>query len=236
MGHLLNHTVEKANMTRDEAIVKLRVVRHRLEGALDRFYGHDLSGDAVALEAAALDISMPIRVLVHHNPKRQSNALLHEIDTDYLDKPIHFRPLIAPPPRTLPSGVQTMSVSIPINMTLRVGNAGTRGGTTFTRYRREKNPESRVPLRKWWFGTCWDSGTNQVSNKDIILALANKEGGAHVDGKLSANYGAAKNQGQIVIGGKPVSDVVRLGGLVGIAGDELLEHLYENYPEYTSIE
>ena len=122
-------------------------------------------------------------------------------------------------------------VTIPINMTLRVGNVGTRGGTTFTRYRGEKNPESRVSLHKWWFGTCWDSGTNQVSNKDMIVALANKEGGAHVDGKLSANYGAAKNQGQVVIGGKPVSDVVRLGGLVGIAGDELLEHLYENYPE-----
>jgi hypothetical protein len=65
----------------------------------------------------------------------------------------------------------------------------------------------------------------------MILALANKEGGAHVDDDMAANYKAAKNQGKISISGKPISDVVRLGSLVGIAGDELLEYLRENYPE-----
>jgi hypothetical protein len=218
-----------AILNHDEASAKLRVVRHRLEGALERFYSLDLSGDAIALEAAALDICIPIRVLVH-DYKRRSIALLREIDASYLSKPIHFRPLIAEQPRTLPSGVQTMTVAIPVNVSLRVGDAATRS-STFTRYQGDTNPASRVPMQSWWFGTCWNSGTNELSNKDLVLSLANKEGGAHVDADLSPNYSAAKNQGHIMIGRKPVSDLARLGSLVGIAGDELLEHLRENYPD-----
>jgi hypothetical protein len=61
--------------------------------------------------------------------------------------------------------------------------------------------------------------------------MANKEGGAHVDGGTSAKYAAAKVQGRIAIGGKPVSDLAKLGSLVGIAGDELLEYLHVNVPE-----
>jgi hypothetical protein len=217
-------------MTREEAISKLRVERHRLEGALERFYSHDLSGDPVAMEAEALDVCMPIRVMVHHVPEK-SIALLSQVDPDFLGKPIHFRPLIASRPQTLPSGIQTMSVAIPLNVTLRVGGAGSRGGTSFTRYRGDKSPEAKVPLQDWWLRPCWDSGNNQVSNKDIILALANKEGGAHVDDDLSAKYAAAKNQGRIAVNGRPVSDLARLGSLVGIAGDELLEYLCHNFPE-----
>jgi len=210
-------------MTHDEAIAKMKVERHRLEGALDRFYSHDVSGDPVALEAEALDISIPIRVMVHHNPLNRTVALLNELDNAYMDKPIHFRPLIAPPPRTLPSGVQTMSVIIPINMAITVGS------TKFIRYKGEGAP--KVKLSTWWTDPCWDSGNNRVSNQDIILALANKEGGAHASDDLSAKYKAAKGQGKIVIGGKPVNDVVRLGSLVGIAGDELLEYLRENFSQ-----
>jgi hypothetical protein len=128
-------------MTRDEVIAKIRVVRHRLEGALNRFYSHDLSGDHVAIEAEALDISMPIRVMIHHNPRHGTVALLNELDNLYMDKPIHFRPLIASPPMTLPSGVQTMTVAIPINMTLGARRAA------FTRYKGE--PAPRVQLRNW---------------------------------------------------------------------------------------
>jgi hypothetical protein len=177
----------------------------------------------VALEAEALDVSMPIRVVVHHNPSTGTVALLNELDNTYTDKAIHFLPLIAPPPRTLPSGVQTMTVTIPINVEMTVRS------TKFIRYKGESTP--RVKLSNWWTDPCWDSGNNKVSNKDIILALANKEGGAHVSGDFSAKYKAAKGQGKIVIGGKRVSDVARLGSFVGIAGDELLEYLRENYPE-----
>ncbi len=212
-------------MTREEVLTKLRTTRHRLEGALERFYSHNLSGDPIALEAAALDISVPIRVMVHHFPGKGSIALLHQLDPDFLNKPIHFSPVIAPAPRTLAFGTKTMAVAIPVNIMM------SDRGTSFIRYHADNSAGSRVPLRDWWSGICWDSGTNQVSNKDIVLALANKEGGAHADDDLSAKYKAAKVQGRLAVNGKPISDVVRIGSLVGIAGDELLEYLRDNFPE-----
>jgi hypothetical protein len=212
-------------MTRDEAISKVRVERHRLEGALDRFYSHDLSGDPVAMEAEALDVSVPMRVMVHHYPQKNSIALLSHIDSDYSIKPIHFTPTISPPPRMLPSGKQVFTLQVPININM------SDSGTSFMRYQRDDDLNSRVPLKEWWSNICWESGTIKVSNKDIVLALANKEGGAHVDDTLSRKYANVKSQGRIVVNGKPMSDVVRIGSLVGIAGDELLEYLRENYPE-----
>jgi hypothetical protein len=83
----------------------------------------------------------------------------------------------------------------------------------------------------WWIDPYWNSGTNAVCNKDIVLAMTNKEGGTHVDDSGSAKYAAAKSQGRIAVGKWQVSDVVRLGSLVSIAGDELLEYLQEHFPE-----
>lgn len=204
-------------------------MRHRLEGALDRFYSHDLSGDPIAIQAAALDIAVPIRVMVHHVPDKKppSICLLHQVVPDYWKKLIHFAPLINPPPVTLPSGVHAVTRSIPLNVSMTIG-AGV-NKASFTRYKKGQDP--KVPLRNWWIDILWDSGTNKVSNKDIVLAMSNKEGGAHVDGDPSVKYAAAKNQGKIAIDGKPVHDVARLGSLVGIAGDELLEYLQVNFPE-----
>jgi hypothetical protein len=215
--------------TRDEVIAKLRGARHRLQGALDRFYGHDLSDDPVALEAEALDVSVPIRVLVHHNPPNRTVALLSHLDASYMDKPIHFRPLISPPPRTLPSGIQTMSVTIPVNIVMSTGTAEARGFTKFLRYKGEKIPSAS--LSNWWNDPVWDSGSNRVSNRDLVLAFANKEGGAHVNDDMAHKYRAAKDQGHLHLGGKQVSDLARLGSLVGIAGDELLEYIRDNYPD-----
>jgi len=208
-------------VTQDELLQKLRVARHRLQAALDKFYGHNLCGDHIAMEAAALDFSTAIRVLVH-----TQDSLLGQFDAAYWDKLIHFQPLIPPPPDIDEfSGRPTMTTCIPINLTFGMKH------TVFTRYRANANPESKAPLKNWWFDTCWDNFGHALSNKDMVLALANKEGGAHVDGDVSAKYKAAKEQGRIVMAGKPVSDVVRLGNMVGIAGDELLEYLQDHFPE-----
>jgi hypothetical protein len=203
---------------------KLRVEEHRLKGALDRFYNHeDFSRNQTGLEAAVLEIATPIRVIVH-DTGGSSVSLLNQVDSGYLDKLIHFAPLIAPPSRILPSGQRTMTSVIPINVSFGVGK------TVFIRYKGCKGTEKKVPLAEWWNAPCWDSGSNQISNKDIVLAIANKEGGAHVDGDVSAKYTSAKDQGKIIVGGRPVNDVVRLGNLVGIAGDELLEYLADHFP------
>jgi hypothetical protein len=212
-------------LTPDEVLGKLRVERHRLEGALARFYSHDLSDDTHVVEGEALDICVPIRVMVHDTWK--STSLLSQLDPDYWNKPIHFQPLLAPPPRTLSSGQQVMTVTIPVNLQLSGGPEKRK--TRFIRYESNHTSEFKVPLRDWWLNPCWSSGSIDVSNKDLVLALANKEGGAHVDGDHTPSYEAAKNQGIIMLAGKPISSVVRMGNFVGTAGDELLEYLRDNY-------
>jgi hypothetical protein len=134
-------------LDRDAAIEKLRVTRYRLEGALDRFYSLDLSGDPIAMQAAALDIAMPIRVMVHHVPDKKppSICLLHQVDSEYWKKQIHFIPLINPLPRTLPSGTHAVTRSIPLNVSMTVG-AGV-NKASFTRYKKGQDP--KVPLRNW---------------------------------------------------------------------------------------
>lgn len=216
-------------LDRQEAIEKLTVVRRRLEAALDRFYKNNIPGDPIALEAAVLDISTPIRVLVHHVPERRSSCLLSQADPEYWKKPIHFQPLINPPSQTLPSGLKSVSRTIPMNVNISVN--GTASSMRFTRYdRHAHSKEPKVPLKDWWINTVWDSGSNKVSNKDLVLAMVNKEGGAHVDGDTSEEYRAAKAQGRLSVGKTQVSDVARLGSLVAIAGDELLEYLDLNFP------
>jgi hypothetical protein len=211
-------------IARDEAIQKLKVARHRLQSALDRFYSETLHGDRIAMEAAALDSATSIRVMVHTD-----DSLLGQLDSAYLDKLIHFSPLLAPPTTPemtqLAGGRPVMTTVIPVNLTFGMKS------TNFTRYKGNNDPNENAPLRDWWLNPCWDDFGHAISNKDLVLGLANKEGGAHVDGDMSAKYKAAKEQGRIVIGGTRVSDVVRLGNLVGIAGDELLEYLKVHFPE-----
>jgi len=218
------------NLDRKDAIEKLIVTRHRLEAALDRFYQNDLPGDPVVLEAAVLDISTPIRFMVHHVPERKSSCLLYQVDPEYWKKPMHFQPLINPPSKTLPSGVTSVSRSIPMNINISIN--GTASSMKFTRYdRNAHSKEPKAPLRDWWIMTVWDSGTNKISNKELVLSMVNKEGGAHVDGDASAKYRAAKAQGHLSVGKTQISDIGRLGSLIGIAGDELLEYLDLSFPE-----
>ena len=90
------------------------------------------------------------------------------------------------------------------------------------RYNRRKLTSStpRASLREWWNQVCWDSGANSIANKEIVLGLANKDGGAHIDGTGAPNYRKAKEQGQMFFGQK-LSNIAKMGHLAAIAGDQL---------------
>jgi hypothetical protein len=148
-------------LTHNELLRKLRVERLRLEGALTRFYGHDLKDDPHIIEGAALDICVPIRVMVHDTAK--STSLLRQLDSDYWNKPIHFDPLLSPPPRTSSSGQPIMTVRIPIN--LQMSGSSENPETRFVRYEGNRTSEFKVPLKDWWFNECWQSGGVDVSNQ-----------------------------------------------------------------------
>jgi hypothetical protein len=52
----------------------------------------------------------------------------------------------------------------------------------------------RVSFDAWWNGIVFvDCHRNEFSRKDIVLSLANKEGGAHVDSKLDDVYFQLRN-------------------------------------------
>ena len=41
-----------------------------------------------------------------------------------------------------------------------------------------------VPLSEWWNAEYQPLGTLRLAKKDIILTVADKDGGAHIDGKV----------------------------------------------------
>ncbi len=70
----------------------------------------------------------------------------------------------------------------------------------------------RALLRDWWNQVCWSSGANSITNREIVLGLTNKDGGAHVDGSGHPNYRKAKQQGQMFFG-QQLSNIAKMGHL-----------------------
>jgi hypothetical protein len=100
------------------------------------------------------------------------------------------------------------------------------------RYDRKKltSAPPRALLRDWWGQICWNSGANSISNREIVLGLANKDGGAHVDGSGYPNYRKAKEQGQMFFG-QQLSNIAKVGHLAAIAGDQLKAFITANFGE-----
>jgi hypothetical protein len=100
------------------------------------------------------------------------------------------------------------------------------------RYDRKKltSATPRALLRDWWGQVCWSSGANSISNREIVLGLANKDGGAHVDGIGYPNYRKAKEQGQMFFG-QQLSNIAKMGHLAAIAGDQLKSFITANFGE-----
>jgi hypothetical protein len=88
----------------------------------------------------------------------------------------------------------------------------------------------RVSIRDWWGQVCWNSGANRITNREIVLGLANKDGGAHVDGSGYPDYRKAKQQGQMFFG-QQLSNIAKMGHLAAIAGDQLKAFITENFGE-----
>jgi len=207
-----------ANLTQSELRSLLSTQKYRLATALNSFYNAN-SRNAAAGDAAAIDIALAIRVLVH-----SSEALLRQLTPDFEDRLIAFdpKPVNQVPDVELEPGKFSQTRGIPQDVVVMTGNC--------IRYDRKKPTPTtpRAALRDWWGEVCWDSGANSISNKEIILGLANKDGGAHVDGGGYPNYRKAKAQGQIFFG-QQLSNIAKMGHLAAIAGDQLKAFITENY-------
>jgi hypothetical protein len=52
-----------------------------------------------------------------------------------------------------------------------------------------------IVLADWWNQTVYIHGSIRLTRKDIVLAAADKDGGAHVDSKLTTEYESLMNVG-----------------------------------------
>jgi hypothetical protein len=117
-------------------------------------------------------LAVSVRVLVHDTGKSTSLlTLLGKKNIDFVDTSIPF------------DESNKMTHSGLVQMSL-----GARGSKSLPLL--DDGPFSRaVSFELWWNGIIFvDKDRNEFSRKDIVLSLANKEGGAHVDNKLDKKY------------------------------------------------
>lgn len=197
----------------------LTTQKYRLATALNNFYNADNKNPAAG-DAAAVDIALAIRVLVHSD-----EALLRQLTPDFQDRLIAFAPKLVEqlPDVELAPGNFAQTRGVPQDVVL-IGDR--------VRYDRKKPglATPRALLRDWWSQVCWNSGANSISNREVVLGLANKDGGAHVDGSGSPNYRMAKQQGQMFFG-QQLSNIAKMGHLAAIAGDQLKAFITTNFGE-----
>lgn len=204
-------------ITEPELRSLLATQKYRLATALNNFYGAD-NKNPTAADAAAIEVAQATRVLVYGD-----EALPRQLMPDFEDRSIAFDPKLVKqvPDIELTPGNFAQTRGVPQDVVVM----GDR-----VRYDRKKMTpyNQRVPLRDWWNQVCWDSGANSITNKEIVLGLANKDGGAHIDGSGYPNYRKAKEQGQMFFGQK-LSNIAKMGHLAAIAGDQLKTFITENF-------
>lgn len=163
---------------------KLEEQRHLLAKSIKEFAEGDL--------AEAVRLAVCMRVLVHEG---RSKPLLAQLTKNYLELEILDRKPPQNEGEKLPPGMhRAVVMSVPISV--KISEKG-----VFL------NPSLDVPdfapsiLGKWWRREALIlPGLGGLSRREIVLGLADKEGGAHVDVDLSPRYKQLIESKQLQIG------------------------------------
>jgi hypothetical protein len=129
--------------------------------------------------AESLRIATTIRVLVHEPKTKSSVPLLKQVDPNYLDLTI-----LDKPDTTSPKTMQFIGIGVSVKADqLGVGHPV----TDLT------DPGLQpMPLKHWWHRPLliFRQNGHQVrfTRRDLLLTLADKEGGAHVDSTVPPDY------------------------------------------------
>lgn len=139
-------------------------------------------------------LSVPLRVLFHHTPK--SHALLNQlgfnetltwVDSAGMPDPENLLPEwgLVQAGMHIEDGKGTASYRAPLGD----------GPPTRIRTKTLRLPRgSRILLDEWWTEpVVKDADGTLFSRKDFVMALANKEGGAHVDPQILESYNKIAN-------------------------------------------
>lgn len=196
---------------------KLEEQKHLLRAAIAGMAAGDL--------IQALTVAAIIRTLVHE--AGGSKPLLKNLDPNYLELPILDR--IMEPPKDHGGGVRSITFTCPISAKMSAP-AGTVGLLTDL---------GSPPYVQSKLGAWWDTNPCMVLpalgpffRRELVLGLANKEGGTHVDADIPKRY-------QMVLDSQfvraKINDrdlgVLNISRLVaGKAGVELLDSLDKNFP------
>jgi hypothetical protein len=194
---------------------KLAEQRHLLHKSINEFVCGDLA------EAVRLAIAM--RVLVHETGRNK--PLLGHLTRNYLELEILDRSPAKE--EKLPPGVaKSVVMSVPISV--KVSGKG-----VFLNPDLDRQSYSPSILGKWW--TRYSlilPGLGGFSRKEIVLGLADKEGGAHVDVDLPDRYRQLMASQQLQIGWnkESVSPLNLSRFMTAQAALELLDCLTRNFP------
>ena|SRR5271154_5938138 len=175
-----------------------------LKDSVDDFY--------VGIEAKAIEIAVRIRTLVHNTSS--SHAFLATIDPNYRNLDIYRR--TPPNPKVIfaiPAGIQ-MSGD---------------GTAKFIRDDFSSPQHELVTLERWWSEEYLIIGNVRSSKKDVVLDVANKDGGAHVDPNVPERHAAA-SEPPFLFG---VNDNFKQPNLARVtvaqAGNELLDYIERHF-------
>jgi hypothetical protein len=172
------------------------------------------SYDTSQKEVISLSISTAIRVLVH-DTDRSISLLTHLrkkdipfVSTNYLN--------------------EKEKVHLGLVRRINVGvKDGTGGDAKYwplcdERYFQSPKVKRFIPFEEWWdIENIFDSGNSSLTRKDLVLSVANKDGGAHFDTKVQKKYDDFRHKWS---GGST---------LVGIKSG--IRRGYDNIPVYPAI-
>lgn len=168
--------------------------------------------------AKAIEIAARVRTLVHQSDPRPgqtpSRPLLFFIDPDYSGLPIFHKVL-------MPGAV------LALNQGIQISGGGV--GAKFIRPDFSSPSYSLVSLKRWWTDAYLAMGPIRTSKKQIILDVANKDGGAHVDSEVPVRHAMA-TEPPVIFGSDGNFTRLNLArGTVGQTGSELLDYLETHF-------
>ena len=180
-----------------------------LKDAVEDFYA--------GKEVRAIDISVRIRTLVHGTAS--STPYLSFIDPDFLDLMIYHRPR----KHDHPDAVFVFKQPIELR-----GD----GAARFLRpvFVEAGSDYELVPLRQWWTEEYLVLGSVRSSKKQVVLDLANKDGGAHVDENVPTRHAVVSYPPVRLGSGENIVQPNLARATVAQAGEELRECIKRHFP------
>lgn len=191
---------------------RLGELRHLLRKSVADLCAGDL--------AEAVRIATAIRVMVHETGS--SKPLLKQIVPNYLDLQIRDWPDAKPEPG--PPGTHAIiALHVPVSMNITEHGVSKSG----LKWR------PLINVGRWWARPSLIlPNMGSMSRKEVVLGLANREGGAHVDTEITQKYQQLLAYGGLRMGtAQEITTLNVLRLMAGQAGVELLDCLDRNFSQ-----